>query len=264
MATIKSEFNLPDGNGGFDTHHVETELAQIIDIVRQPNTSYTSGKFVFCASANFPVGWFLECTTGGITGSGELTFSSAPSVGTTKSDGTVTWTVRKMASTSNIPTVTSDIPKGSIIAYGGSGTPSGFLLCDGSAVSRTTYSSLYSAIGTTWGSGNGSTTFNLPSLSGYWLKGSSTSGSSISAGLPNIGGSITRSDGPVIAGMHENTVANGALSISKTSFTTPSVTSTKKNAISNISFSAANYNSLYGASTTVSVSSKTVRYIIKY
>ncbi len=44
--------------------------------------------------------------------------------------------------------------------------PSGYLLCDGSAVSRTTYNTLYSTIGTTYGAGDGSTTFNVPSLGG--------------------------------------------------------------------------------------------------
>lgn len=48
------------------------------------------------------------------------------------------------------------------IPYSGSSIPTGWLECDGSAVSRSTYSALFTAIGTTWGSGDGSTTFNLP------------------------------------------------------------------------------------------------------
>jgi microcystin-dependent protein len=44
--------------------------------------------------------------------------------------------------------------------------PAGFLLCDGSAVSRTTYADLFAAIGTLWGAGNGTTTFNVPNLKG--------------------------------------------------------------------------------------------------
>ena len=51
---------------------------------------------------------------------------------------------------------------GFVMAYAGGTAPDGWLLCDGSAVSRTTYASLYAAIGTTHGSGDGSTTFNLP------------------------------------------------------------------------------------------------------
>jgi len=62
-------------------------------------------------------------------------------------------------------------PAGVIEAYGGSTAPAGYLLCDGSAVSRTTYSALFSAIGATFGSGDGSTTFNLPDLRGRFLRG---------------------------------------------------------------------------------------------
>ena len=55
---------------------------------------------------------------------------------------------------------------GMISLYGGAVAPSGYLICDGAAVSRTTYADLFTAIGTTYGAGNGSTTFNLPNLKG--------------------------------------------------------------------------------------------------
>ena len=55
---------------------------------------------------------------------------------------------------------------GSIHMYAGSVPPSKFLLCDGSAVSRTTYSELFDVVGVTFGSGDGSSTFNLPNLCG--------------------------------------------------------------------------------------------------
>lgn len=50
--------------------------------------------------------------------------------------------------------------------FAGSVVPQGYLLCDGSAVSRTTYADLFSVLGTTFGSGDGSTTFNIPNLGG--------------------------------------------------------------------------------------------------
>ena len=53
---------------------------------------------------------------------------------------------------------------GIISQFAGSTAPPGYLLCDGAAVSRTTYSSLFTTIGTTYGTGDGSTTFNLPNL----------------------------------------------------------------------------------------------------
>jgi len=55
-------------------------------------------------------------------------------------------------------------PTGSILTNTSGTTPVGYLLCDGSEVSRTTYNALFMAIGTYYGDGNGSTTFNLPNL----------------------------------------------------------------------------------------------------
>lgn len=56
------------------------------------------------------------------------------------------------------------VPTGAIFPYGGSSAPSNFLLCNGSAVSRSTYATLFGIVSTTYGVGDGSTTFNLPNL----------------------------------------------------------------------------------------------------
>ena len=64
------------------------------------------------------------------------------------------------------PAATDAVPPGAIMAFGGSAAPAGWLLCDGSAVSRTTFAALFAAISTAYGSGDGSTTFNLPDLRG--------------------------------------------------------------------------------------------------
>lgn len=66
------------------------------------------------------------------------------------------------------------VPVGVVEAYAGVNVPYGWLLCDGSAVSRTTYPDLYSAIGTTYGAGNGSTTFNVPDMRGRHPIGAGT------------------------------------------------------------------------------------------
>lgn len=68
------------------------------------------------------------------------------------------------------------IPTGSFLPFGGSSAPSGYLLCDGSAISRTTYSALFAVISSNYGSGNGSTTFNLPDTRGIFIRGAGTSG----------------------------------------------------------------------------------------
>ena len=60
---------------------------------------------------------------------------------------------------------------GTVFPFAGSAAPSGWLLCDGSAVSRTTYARLFGIIGTAYGAGNGTTTFNLPDLRGEFVRG---------------------------------------------------------------------------------------------
>jgi microcystin-dependent protein len=58
------------------------------------------------------------------------------------------------------------VPAGVVLPFAGSSAPDGYLLCDGSAVSRSQYASLYAAIATSYGAGDGVTTFNLPDLRG--------------------------------------------------------------------------------------------------
>lgn len=65
----------------------------------------------------------------------------------------------------------SVIPTGMISAFSSTTLPAGWVLCDGSAVDRTIYAALFSVVGTTWGAGDGSTTFNLPSLTDRFLVG---------------------------------------------------------------------------------------------
>jgi microcystin-dependent protein len=63
------------------------------------------------------------------------------------------------------------MPTGSVLPYAGSSAPTGYFLCDGSAKSRTTESALFAIIGTTYGAGDGSTTFSLPDLRGRVIAG---------------------------------------------------------------------------------------------
>ena len=86
------------------------------------------------------------------------------------------------------------VPAGAICYFAQKSIPSGWLLCNGSNVSRTTYARLFAAIGTSWGSGDGSTTFKLPNLHAKFAQGTTTTsevGQSVEAGLPNITGAMT-------------------------------------------------------------------------
>lgn len=73
-------------------------------------------------------------------------------------------------------------PPGLISAFGGGTAPLGWLLCQGQAVSRTTYASLFAIIGTNYGSGDGSTTFNLPNLQQRFPLGKAASGTGSTLG----------------------------------------------------------------------------------
>jgi microcystin-dependent protein len=66
---------------------------------------------------------------------------------------------------------------GIVVPWGSASIPSGFLLCDGTAVSRSTYANLFSVISTTYGVGDGSTTFNVPDLQDRTICGSSVANS---------------------------------------------------------------------------------------
>lgn len=78
----------------------ETDLGNNASLgYRQPSNAQSVGDIRY--HATLPAGWYLECTTAGTTGSGALTITS-PTVGGTVSDGTVTWTIRKNASTQDL------------------------------------------------------------------------------------------------------------------------------------------------------------------
>ena len=74
---------------------------------------------------------------------------------------------------------------GLIVPWSDTSVPSGFLACDGTAVSRTTYADLFAVVGTTYGSGNGSTTFNVPDLQDNVAVGRSPTKSLASTGGAN-------------------------------------------------------------------------------
>lgn len=98
----------------------------------------------------------------------------------------------------------SIFPPGIIWEYGGSSAPTGWLLCDGSAVSRTTYANLFAVVGTAYGSGDGSTTFNLPDKRGKFSVGADGT-----YARGSTGGSTTTSS----AGSHNHTGSAGATTL---------------------------------------------------
>lgn len=115
--------------------------------------------------------------------SGSIAVSGNTSIGTTMSSGAATFTgtstvtgAVSLAGDINIIGTCNMLPSGCVCWSAGPSSSPGWLPCDGSAVSRTTYSSLFTAIGTTYGVGNGTTTFNLPTSARNTLVGSGGSG----------------------------------------------------------------------------------------
>ena len=89
------------------------------------------------------------------------------------------------------------MPTGSLMPYAGSSAPTGYLLCDGAAISRTTYATLFALVGTTYGAGDGSTTFNIPDLRGRVIAGQDDMGGSSANRLTGLTGGV---DGDVLGG----------------------------------------------------------------
>lgn len=98
------------------------------------------------------------------------------------------------------------MPTGMVVPYAGAVAPDGWLLCQGQAVSRTTYAQLFSVIGTTYGSGDGSTTFNLPDMRGRVAVGSDAN---LGAKAGAKTHALTNAELPVLSGaivMHSSNV----------------------------------------------------------
>ena len=155
---------------------------------------------------------------------------------------------------------TSVLPTGSYIQFAGSQAPAGFLVCNGGAISRTTYSALFAVIGTTYGSGDGSTTFNLPDLTDRFLQGSTTSGTVKNAGLPNITGGF----GDLLGGPGHWSNGNGCFNNVRWDGNCQPPGSGSGTHYTDFDFNASRSSSIYGNSTTVQPPALTCLICIKY
>lgn len=266
--------------------------------VIQRSHVYAKGDIAY--SNKIPSWAFLECTVAGTTSDGwYFPEPSEIKVNDAIVDGTVTWKVRKVGSGEGVweyneadssiyPKDTDDltsedldteeetlkeivasvvdekleyIPVGTVIPFSGNGAiPNGYLLCNGAAVGRSAYSKLFEAIGTTYGDGDGFSTFNLPDLTDKFIEGSATAGTEKEAGLPNITGYVDAAVG------NSSKLASG-------SFTQSLYTENRQDGGggsdgeliigTKITFDASQSNPIYGASDTVQPPALTMRYIIK-
>ena len=100
------------------------------------------------------------------------------------------------------------LPSGSIVDFGGTSAPSGWIMCDGTAISRSVYQTLFSSIGINYGSGDGSTTFNLPDFRGRFARYNDDMGT--------IAGSASRDSGRILGTAQTQATAVNGLSIGST------------------------------------------------
>ena len=138
----------------------------------------------------------------------------------------------------------SGVPIGTIEYFAMPTPPAGYLKADGAAVGRETYPDLFAAIGTTFGEGDGSSTFNLPDLIDRFAQGSNTPGQKLLAGLPNIDGEILQ------VGVQTNLNATGAFFDgvpSSGTYNGHNGNTTNRQ----LKFDASRSNPIYGASNTV-------------
>lgn len=151
-------------------------------------------------------------------------------------------------------TVPASIPTGMIAFFHATTPPEGWLACNGQNVDRTVYAKLFSVIGTTYGSGDGSTTFTLPNLHHRFLEGTTTAsevGDYVEAGLPNITGSL------FAGGIISCYSAVGALAGSNVGNRKNGAThsSARNVQVLELRFNAGKSNGLYGSSGSVQPSS---------
>lgn len=136
----------------------------------------------------------LETSSGGIVvlveDTGDTTFSADVTV---EGDTTLAGVT---ADSATVAGVTGGlVPTASVLPFAGSAAPTGWLICDGSAVSRTTYATLYAAVGDAFGDGDGTTTFNVPDL-----RDNVPVGKSGTKALASTGGAATHNHG--LTGAH--------------------------------------------------------------
>jgi microcystin-dependent protein len=177
------------GQVGIGTQAPSTAL-DVNDGVIQLSSSGTSRTTISADASNStfaaPGSRGIILSTGGVT---RLTINATDATSTVPVVLPAAPTTTLQAATKGYVDGLTGAPAGVIMAFAGTAAPTGFLPCDGSPVSRTTYATLFAAIGTTWGSGDGSTTFNVPDLRGMFMRGTGTNatGSSSGAAGPAVG-----------------------------------------------------------------------------
>ena len=150
---------------------------------------------------------------------------------------------------------------GTIVAFASNSVaPSGYIHCNGAEISRTTYAALFAVISTTYGAGNGSSTFNLPQLAdGRFIRGESGAGNYYGAGVPNITGQATSG---MWGRQNQNAGWNGCFVIYDGGTAGSEGDGSYRTV--GLDFNAARSSGIYGVSSTVMPQSLSMKFYIKF
>lgn len=158
------------------------------------------------------------------------------------------------------------MPSGSIIAFGGAAAPdAGWLLCDGSNVSRTTYARLFAAISTAYGTGDGSSTFGLPDLRDRVLLGKGSNNSTLGTETGSAAASSVITNASGTTGTATSGSTTNSLSTTTATFATSAKDSATGTALTGVT-NAGHTHSIPGLSIpalTTTLPSSVVNFIIK-
>lgn len=216
---------------------------------------YLRGDGTWATPPNDTYGTFTGASSNSAGGNGLV---PAPSMGQQNRflRGDATWQV--------IDTSSAGVPTGSLVPFAGTTVPSGYLLCNGANVSRTTYAKLYGVIGTRYGAGNGSTTFGLPNFNDRFIEGTTNTsnvGKYLEAGLPNI----TGTDAPygIEPEYFEFSIYTGAFYLSNSVGAVNASNHIPANKVREIKFNATHESKIYGSALTVQPNSVQTLIIIK-
>ena len=205
-ASAASAVNLPGTQATSNSSMTIGAVSQSF-MLQQTGKAFVVGQWVnITDSANPSVNWMAGAITAFNSGSGAMTVDVATSGGT----GTLSsWAVVAASAVAILPP-----PPGIVSAFAGASAPAGWLICDGSTVSRTTYSALFAAIGTVYGAGDGSSTFKIPDLRGEFVRGLDAGrgvDASRALGSSQSSANLSHSHGGSVSGGshgHDGTISN--------------------------------------------------------
>lgn len=171
--------------------------------------------------------------------------------------GTSANNVVQLDSNARLPSVEGTTPTGALMPFAGSSAPSGWLLCFGQQVSRSTYAALFAVLGTAYGTGDGSTTFNLPDLRGRTVAGRDNMGGSAASRLTAAGSGVAGDTLGASGGAETHVLTTAQIPahqhfVANTVSTTANLSTTNTLAVDASYGSNASYN-LAGSSTTATL-----------